>query len=49
VRAFLESTAGVGLLGTTLAARGNKKKYGKRVVLGAPNDNSYNAMAMDRD
>lgn len=48
-RAFLESTAGVGLLGTALAARGNKKKYGKRLVLSDEKGNDYNALAMDRD
>lgn len=49
VRSFFETTAGVGLIGTVLAAKGNKKKYGKHVVLGAPKDREYDAMAMDRD
>ncbi len=48
-RAFLESTAGIGLLGTVLAVKGNKKKYGKRVILSAPRDYEYDASAMDRD
>ena len=48
-RAFLESTAGIGLLGTVLAAKGNKKKYGKHVILSAPKDHEYDASAMDRD
>ncbi len=48
-RAFLESTAGIGVIGTVLAAKGNKKKYGKHIVLGAPKNGEYNAMAMDRD
>ena len=33
VRSFFESTAGVGILGTVLAAQGNKKAYGSYVVL----------------
>lgn len=49
VRSFLETTAGIGLLGTVLAAKGNKKKYGKHIVLSEPRDHEYDALAMDRD
>lgn len=49
VRSFFETGAGIDLLGTVLAAKGNKKKYGKHIVLGAPKDHEYDALAMDRD
>ena len=46
LRSLLETTAGVGLVGTTLAAKGNKKKYGKHIVLSAINDEEYTADGM---
>ena len=46
-RAFVEGFVPVAGLGLRMA--GDKKKYGKRIVFGAPNDNEYDAMAMDRD
>lgn len=49
LRSMFESTAGMSLLGTVLAAKGNKKKYGKHIILGAPRDHEYDALALDRE
>lgn len=49
VRSFFETGAGLDLLGTVLAAKGNKKKYGKHIVLSDNSSNEYDALAMDRD
>lgn len=47
LRSLLETGAGMDILGTALAAHGNKKKYGKRIVLFAFGDNEYTANALD--